>query len=288
MEFSKAELRILEQIAGGNREIKKIALALSKNKSQIYNTGQKLISKGIITRAEGLYKPNRITHVTLLLQLLSQNSSIISSLSNSGLKLLTSVLEEKKIAEIAQETGLKNAMIFRKLKEARRISMVSAKNREYFINKKIWPDANEFLLELKKYEEATDSRVPANSKIYFKNEKEIIFSTKESVDAVLTAFSAYSNYGIKILLPEPIYCLPKSQLTLREIFLHSLYFTDKERSASHLSFITLFYVKFRGKLSKIKHPLIDSIKKILAGEKIPGYPELNEIREKGDVYDITI
>lgn len=288
MRLSSAELQMLGQIASGNRTVDGVASALHRSEVQIRRLGRKLAGKGFILRANGLYAPERITHVTLLLQLLSTYPSLIKPLANSGIKLLTALLEERTVGELIKETKLKRAMVFRKLKESRQIGLITVKSGKYAINEKIWLAAKEFLLELKKYEETTDTRIPANSMVCFKNETEIIFSTKEQVDAALTGFSAYSNYGIKIFLPEEIYYLPKKNLNIKEVFLHSLYFTNKDRSPRHITFVTLFYVKFKSKLSKIKHPLIGLIKRILAGEKIPGYPDLNEIREKADVYDIQI
>lgn len=288
MRLSSTELQLLGQIAGGNRAVGGAASALNRTKVQIRRLGRKLSEKGFILRTRGAYTPEKITHVTLLLQLLSTYPSLINPLSNSGIKLLTALLEERTVPELIKGTKLKRAMVFRKLKEGRQIGLITVKSGKYAINEKIWPAAKEFLFELKKYEETTDARIPTNSTVYFKNEKEIIFSTKEPVDAALTAFSAYLDYGIKIFLPEEIYYLPKRNLSMKEVFLHSLYVAEKSRSARDVTFAILFYAKFKDKLLNIKHSLIDLIKRILAGEKIPRYPDLNEIREKGDVYDIQV
>lgn len=288
MRLSITELRLLEQVANGNKRIKGLALALHKSPSQIYKVEQKLGLKGFISRSNGQFTPERITHVTLLLQLLSSYPSVIKPLANSGISLFTALVEERTIQELIKDTKLNKTSIFRKLKEGRQISLVAGKKRKYSLNAKIWPAAKEFLLELKKYEETTDARIPPNSTVYFKNESEIVFSTKERVEAALTGFSAYSNYGIKVFMPEEVYCLPKKKLGIREVFMHSLYVTEKDRSARNIALISLFYAKFKDKLPGIKHPLIDLIKKALAGEKIPGCPDLNEIREKADVYDIKI
>ncbi len=288
MRLSSAELQMLGQIASGNRTVAGVASAMHRSGVQIRRLGRKLVGKGLILRASGLYVPERITHLALLLQLLSTYPSLIKPLANSGIKLLTALLEERTVVELIKETKLKRAMVFRKLKESRQIGLITVKSGKYALNEKIWPAAKDFLLELKKHEETTDARIPANSTVYFKNNGEIIFSTKEQLDASLTGFSAYSDYGIKIFLPETNYYLPKKALSVKRVFLHSLYFAAKDRSPRNIIFATLFYAKFKSKLSKMKHPLIDLIKRILAGEKIPGYPGLNEIREKADVYDIKI
>jgi len=38
----------------------------------------------------------------------------------------------------------------------------------------------------------------------------------------------------------------------------------------------------------IKHPILSNIKQILEGKNIQGYPTLDEIKEKAEVYDIKI
>src|SRR3989338_7062905 len=288
MRFSKTELRILEQVANNNKSVKGIALALKKSKMQVYRTGWKLINKDIVARFEGSYEPKKNSHGILLLHLLSQYPSLIMPLSGSGVKLFTATLGGKTIEEITQETWIKRTMAFKKLKEARRIGMIIKQGKKYLLNEKIWPALKEFLLESKKYDESNDPRIPANSTIFFKNEKEIVFSSPEMVDAALTGFSAYSSHGIKIISPEITYYLPKKTLGVKDIFLHSLHVANRDRNSRHLIFTALFYAKFKDKLPTIKHPLLDLIKRILAGEKIPGYPDLNEIREKADIYDIQI
>jgi len=288
MRLSRTELRVLEQIAKGNKRTKEIAAALKKSNVQIYRAGRRLTEKGFILHFKGRYEPERISHVAMLLQLLSQYRSLIAPLANSGIELFTLLLEPKNILEIINETGLKRTMVFRKLKEAKNISFVIKQNEHYVINEKIWPKAKEFLTELKKYEETIDRRVPANAIVYFKNENEIVFSVQEAMDAVLTGFSAYGKYGIKILSPMRDYCLPKRKLTVKEVFRHSLYIAEKDKSTRNLTYVALFYLKFRKRLQGIKHNIIDNIDAVLKGQRIPEYPTLAEIKDRAELYDIRL
>ncbi len=288
MSLSKTELRMLEQIAGGNKAVKDIAIALKRSKAQIYRSGYNLSEKGFIVRSEGVFKSERTTHVTLLLHLLSDYPSLITPLAGSGTSFFTALLEPKTISEIMRNTGIKRTMVFKKLKQARGISLVVIKNGKYSLNEKVWPGVKEFLIELKKYEETTDKRVPESAIIYFKNEKEIVFSSKEETDAVLTGFSAYAQYGIKILSPVYDYYLPKKKLTRKEVFKHSLYIADKDKSIRILTYVALFYIKYKKELSSINHGIIGNIDAVLQGRTVPGYPSLAEIKEKAELYDIRL
>lgn len=288
MRLSKGELRLLKEIANGNRDIKNIASALKKSKAQTYRTGQHLVEQGFIQRSDGSYILVRSTVGNLLVQLLGDFPSLINPLSDSGAELLILLLEPKTVSEIIEASGMKKAQVFKKIKQARAISLARKVGDRYSLNEKLWAKAIDFLKELKKYQESTDNRVPGNSTIYYKNEKEIVFSNKEKIDATSTAFSAYEQYGIKILALKEYYYLPKKKLTKRQVFMHSLYIAEKEHEIRYLIFITLFYIKHKKELQAIKHPILDNLKNILEGNYLPSYPKLEEIQERAEMYDIKI
>jgi len=260
MRLSKTELKLLKSIAEGNKTVKAISKSLNKSPSQIYRTINQLNEKQILKNLE----PEQ-THIILLMQLLSEYPSLIVPLSGEGINIL------------AENTNLKKSARAKKISEAKAISLI--KNNK--INEKLWPKVKEFIDELKLYESTVDNRVPKGAVIYFKNNKEIVFSTKEAINAQPTAFSAYKDYGIKILTNYNYYFLPKRKLSKEEILKHSIIIAEKEKSAKDIIYLTLFYLKF--KLKKI-----DIIERILKGEKIEGYPSLEEIKERANVYDSSL
>lgn len=288
MRFSKTELKALEQIGNGNKQVSTIAKVLKKSKSQMYRICEKLSEKGIVTIARGVIDPTKKTHVSLLLQIITEFPNLANRFSGTGLKIYMSILEPKTVAEIEKETKLHRTTIFKELCKGRNISLAYPEGRTYKINEKLWQKAKEFLKELKKYEELIDSRVPPSAIIYFKNEEEIIFSTREDLDATLTAFSVYEKYGIKLYNITQYFYLPKKELNKEEIFLHSVYVAEKDLHFWSLMYVALFYAKYRKKLSYIKHPIVENFDKIFDGQKIPGYPPLKEIQEKLEIYDIKL
>lgn len=288
MKFSQTELKILEQISQGNTTIIDIAKAIKKSKKQIYRASQKLAKKGFLELSKGNLEPKKASHITLLLHILADYPNLTQLLSESGIEILFTSLKPKTVEDIIDETGLKKSIIYRKLKQARTISVIKRKNKQYFFNEKLWSKLKDFLEEFKRLLEITDIRIPANSIIYYKTDKEIVFSNKTKQDAALTAFSTYENYGIKLLTPTNYYYLPKKRLSKKEIFIHSLYITEKEKIIRHLIYVTLFYAKFKKYLSSIKHPILKKIKLVLKGKKILGYPKLEEIKEKAEIYDIKL
>jgi len=289
MYLSKLELKILQQIANGNTDVKKISENLNRDISRIYRAKNKLIEKNLIDFSNGKIIARRIPHVNLLLQLLMNYPNIIALLSDSGVTILTQLIKEKTVSNIEERTRLKKSIIYQKIKQSVEKSIVIKKGeKKYVINKNIWPDLKEFLTEYERYSKTVDIRIPINSKIYYKKKEEIIFSNKGKIDASLTAFSSYEKYGIKLMLTKNYYYLPKKVLTKKDIFLHSLCIAEKDKNVRNITFVCLFYLKYNKDFLKVKNPILENIKKVLEGKYLKGYPTRDEIIEKAKVYDIKI
>ena len=81
---------------------------------------------------------------------------------------------------------------------------------------------------------------------------------------------------------------PEKELTKEDIFLHALYIAEKEPSVRHFTFLALFYYKYEEELKDVKNDIVKNLKLILQGKRIKGYPALEEIKEKADIYGIEI
>jgi len=103
-------------------------------------------------------------------------------------------------------------------------------------------------------------------------------------DATLTSFSAYNEYGIKLGLRDYYYTLPKKELSIQEVFIHSL---DSAEDYRQRLFCVLFYLKNRDELKGARHPMMKSIWAVLRGEQIKGYPTKDDIEEQAELYGIN-
>ena len=286
MQLSKLELSTLHQIALGEESINLIAKELQRDKSRIYRAKQELLDKDLITFSNKTIKPQKKPLVTLLLQILSDHPQLIPLLSNSGIPILTLLRKSHSISEIQKQTQYQKSMIYQKINQAKKFSIITKTNSNYKLNKKIWPDLTTFLDEISLHEQTTDKRVPANSKIYYKTENEILFSNKQDLNATKTAFSAYNSYDIPLFLPTNFYILPKQQLSPENILIHSLIITKIDKSIRNITYVALFYLKYRHILGSMNHHILENIEKILQGKQVPGYPTKVEILQKADLYDI--
>ena len=287
MELNKGEIAALEQVAKGNKSLKKIALALKKSESQVYVYAKNLADKSLIELINGDIEPKRIPHLSLLLQLLSKIPNLTPILEGPGIPIFTAMLKPSTIEEISSETGYKKTAIYKRLVQARKRSLVRNNLNTFEINDKMWSGLKEMLEEIKKSELKTDNRIPASAIIYYKKREEIVFSSKEELDAEKTAFSAYQNYGINLLTITNFYYLPKKTLTKKDILKHSLYIAEKDVDTRYLIFIALFYAKYKKEL-KIKHPILTNINAILAGGEVKGYPKYQEIKDRANIYNIIV
>ncbi len=288
MWFSKTELEVVSLMGNENKKVSEIAKALNISSSQVYRVGTKLKQKGIVSLRKGMLRPEMKTHVNMLLRIMSYTKNLATPLSGTGLKVYVALLEPKTVKEVEKETGLHKTTIAKKIREGRKISLLLMQDKKYRVNEKVWQNVRDCLMALKKYEESVDTRVPVNSTIYFKNEKEIVFSNKEELDAEETAFSVYEKYGIKLYNITYYFYLPKKELNKEDVFMHSLYVAEKDLDFRSLMYAALFYAKYRNELSGIKHQILNNFNKIFDGQKIPGYPPLKEIQEKLEIYDIKL
>ena len=287
MELTKGELFVLEQVAKGNKNIKEIAVTLKKSEPQIYIYVKKLTDKSLIDLNNGGIEPKKIPYVSLLLQLLSKTPNLTPILEGPGIPIFTAMLQPSTLEEITNETGYKKTAIYKRLQEARKRSLVRKNQATFEINDKMWAELKETLEEIKKSELKTDNRIPASAIIYYKKKDEIVFSSKEELDAVKTAFSAYKNYGIDLLTITNFYYLPKKTLTKDDILKHSLYIIEKDMDIRYLIFIALFYAKYR-KEFKIQHQILRNINLVLAGKDVKGYPTYQEIKDRAEIYHIKV
>ena len=288
MMFSKTELELLSEVGRGGTSVNGIAKALHISISQVYRISQTLHQKGILKCVRGVLHSERKTHVSMFLNLLSRTKNLSVPFSGTGLQIYTAMIESKSVEEIEKETGLHKTTVLKKINQGRKMSLILREQKKYRVNEKLWSDAKEVLIEMKKFEDSVDERIPVGSVIYGKNEKEIVFSTSESIGAEETAFSAYEHHGLGLLLVKKYYVLPKRKLTKKEVFTHSLMVVEKEPETRYFIMIALFYIKYKKELARIHHRLIDNIKKVLAGEIVPGYPTLAEIKERASVYKIKV
>jgi predicted DNA-binding transcriptional regulator AlpA len=287
--LSKNELNALREISIGNISLKNLAKALGKSRAQIYRISKSLYEQGFIEKDKKRLRLQKHSFVPLILDILNKNPKVIPVLADSGITILKETLEYSSIEEIESKTGLKNAIIYRKLMQARKFSIIKKDNKKYLLNSKIWPDLKEFLEDYKRYLLKIDYKLDADILIRGKSKGVIIVESNKKIEnSNLTAFSVYPKYGIKIFMPSNYYHIPEEKLDIKQIFKDSLIILNDDKDYRKILYTILFYIKNKRRLKGVKHELVGKFEEVFNGEKIENFPSLEEIKEKAKQYDIKI
>ena len=124
----------------------------------------------------------------------------------------------------------------------------------------IWPELKDFVTALLEYRVLR--LVPREALLIKSYDDNVIFKSLRPQDATFTSFSAYEDYGILLGLRDNYYTLPKRELSIQDIFVHSL---DSAWESSQKLFCVLFYLKNRDRLERIDHPMMKDLKAVLQG-----------------------
>ena len=293
MYFSRTELQTIAELAKGNTSISTVAEALNKSEKHIYRIVQKLEEKDLAALSAGEIVPKKRTLMVRLTRILDSYPNLIPVLADSGITILVSLLEAKTVDEITEEADVKKSTVYAFLKKVLKISLVKKDGERYVLNERLWGDVADLLREIRDIERLLDPRVPYNSVIYYRGRDEVIYSNKYGGDSgEKTGFSVFEKEGIKLLLPTTYYYYsdkaPEKELTREEIFRHALYVAEKDTSVRHLIFLALYYCKYKDELKDVKHKIVEKLKLVLQGERIKGYPDFEEIKEKAEMYGIVM
>ena len=191
----------------------------------------------------------------------------------------------KSLGALAGETGIPSDTIYYYLKGFLHFGVIERSKKgkayQYCFNYILWPDLKGFATSFTEYQALR--LVPREGLLIKSYGDSVLFKSLRLQDATPTSFSAYRDYGIQLGLRDNHYTMPKRELSLQEIFIHSL---DSAESISQRLYGILFYLKNREQLEDIQHPMMKDIEEVLKGEHIKGYPTLEEVKEQAELYGI--
>jgi hypothetical protein len=188
---------------------------------------------------------------------------------------------------LAMETAIPRDTLYGYLKGFLWVGVVSRSKQGkaylFSFNYIVWPELKDFVTSLQEYQVLR--LVPREALLIKSYKTSVLFKSLRQQDATFSSFSAYEDYGIKLGLRDYYYTLPKRELSIQEVFIHSL---DSAGELQQKLFCVLFYLKNRDKLEAIDHPMMKDLKAVLQGERIKGYPTMEDIEDRTDLYDIKL
>ena len=292
MRFSETEVEALVLVAESKQTLHAgdLSRALNLRPETLSRMTTALVNKGLLER-EGneiamartpaaetfkrLYFAHRASPFPILLA--DRRADLLSRIDN----------EQKSVEGLEEETGIPRKTIYRYLKDFLHLGAVkrSKKGRAYLFsfNYIIWKDLKDFATALFEYQALR--LIPREGLLIKSYGDSVLFKSLRSQDATLTSFSVYEDYGVELGLRDNYYTLPKRELSIKEIFVHSL---DSAEDYRQRLFCMLFYLKNRDKLEGVEHPMMKDLNTVLHGERIRGYPTIEEIEDKADLYGIKL
>jgi DNA-binding MarR family transcriptional regulator len=171
--------------------------------------------EGKSIRLTAIYN-ERTQHLKEFVKKYSKAEEIVEN--ESIMKILLSIInEEKTTREIELSTGLSISTIKNALPKLKNKSMIKKSEHGYLFNKILWYDLYGYLRAYSPY-------TKENAILLFKRgHEEILETSGEIKDAVLTGFSRFEGYGVKISLVSNYYYKPSRKLSMHEILAHALH-----------------------------------------------------------------
>jgi predicted transcriptional regulator len=274
MRLSKNEIKTLVNLASSKDSVspKSLSDSLKFKSNSIYKIIIGLEKKGLVRRfATGIslsitqqseyFKKFYYAHKAAPLEhiIMGRRIELISALDAN----FKTIDELNKLTSIKQKRGKKGKL--------------------YSFNYKIWHELKNFTEEIVAYEILHN--IPQGAVLIKDYGNSTLFKSISTLDATPTSFSVYKSFGIELFLKDNFYTLPKRTLSIKEIFIHSL---DSAGDIASKIYCILFYLKYKYNLKNVNHPMVKKIKSVLNGNHIKGYPNLDDIIDRAELYDIKL
>jgi predicted transcriptional regulator/DNA-binding cell septation regulator SpoVG len=285
--LSKKELRALTEISNGADDVPILSGTLNLSRPQTYKVVRALGEKALAYLDHCTLHIEKKTHIAILLEVLNSSKDSYIVLSDSGLEIIRTLIEPHTVLEISSTTGLHQTTIARKIDQMRRMGMVKKEGTTYSINEELWPKIMELARSYDAYARLTDPRVAFGSEIYHLTNDLAVFSSNKILNDTRTAFSRYGEYGMTIYPGTNYYC-STDHVNIKDIFLHSLYVVEKNKSWRNKMLALIFFVMHKDELKDIRHPVIDDMRTVLSGGCVDGWVTLKEMNERAKVYEVNL
>ena len=290
--MSENDIRALVLIAGpeGPMNPRVLLAELGLRRETVSRLLTHLVEKGLVERRgrEVILAGTPPAEAFKKLYFSHRASPLHKILSLRRVELLARLEQTPKSLEaLAMETGIPSDTLYGYLKGFLRLGVVSrskeGKAYLFSFNYILWSELKDFVTSLQEYQVLR--LVPREALLIKSYRDSVLFKSIRPQDATFTSFSAYEDYGIELFLRDNYYTLPRRELSIQEVFIHSL---DSAGEFSQRLFCILFYLKNRDKLEAIDHPMMKDLKAVLQGERIRGYPTLEDIEDRTDLYEIKL
>ncbi len=235
-----------------------ICNSLGITKRQLERIVKDLLNLGYINSNEKISL--NLNAKTALFKKVAGKLDAVRLLHDSNEDLLLKLLVPKTIEELVKETGLSQMTVYRALDEFRSIGAIKEVDNKITLNED--RDLQLFVNLLSTEKERT--QVEPYAEVLYSDSFKILKSVPagQRASGELTAFSVFTDYGIKYHPARDYYIQQEEAVNLEDILIHSLVAADKENDKTALIMAIVFYVNSRDKMA------LDKIRKVARSFKI--------------------
>jgi predicted transcriptional regulator len=288
--LSKNEVKLLIEVIRSKNDLQPndLAVALEIRETSVYKIITRLEQKGLVDKKLNYITPSLSLQAESFKKLYHTHptSPFDRLLVGERIDLLFKLNEKpKSVEELSKETGISKFSVYYFLKDLAKLGVVrktkEKKPSKYSFNYVLWNDLKAFLVNLHEIESLV--KIPAGGLLIKDYGDYILIKSIRKLDATPTSFSVYGDYGIQLFLRtgNNYYILPKKDLSIKDVFIHSL---DSADEMSQKLYCILFYLKNKSKLKGVRHPMMKHIHDVLEGKNIKGYPSLEDVMDRMVVY----
>ena len=184
---------------------------------------------------------------TALFKKLTGKFNTIKLMHDANENVLLKLITPKNMDELTKETGLSQMTVYRVLNELRSIGAVIENDGKFVLYQD--KDLQLFVNLLNTEKERLTAEPYAE--ILYSDSRRVLKSvpTGQKASGELTAFSVFSEYGIKYHTIRDYYVEQEETVNLEDILIHALIAADKETDKTALIMAIVFYVKNRDRIA---------------------------------------
>jgi DNA-binding transcriptional regulator YhcF (GntR family) len=188
----------------------------------------------------------KINAKTALFKKVANKFDAIKLMHDSNEGILLKLITPKSISELTKETGLSQVTVYRALSELRSVGAVTEDDGKFILSQD--NDLQLFVNLLKTERERI--HVEPYAEILYSGSKGKLKGVPagQRASGELTAFSVFTNYGIKYHSVNDYYVEQEEPISIEDILIHSLVAADKENDKTALIMVIVFYIKNRDRM----------------------------------------
>jgi predicted transcriptional regulator len=285
--YSKTELKMLSDIGRGHDTVPSLIASMGTTRAQVYKILSSLRKKEILHTKKGKVILERKTHVALLMRTLRNSMMSYVPLSGNGMDILTELTEPRTVKELSESLNIHQTTVSEKIRQLSSLSMIWKEGTKYYVNLKLWPDLPELIHAYRSYHRNNDPRAAPGSMIHHVSKDLVVFSNDSELENTKTAFSRYPEFGMDVGGVTEYYC-DLEQVSLKDVFLHSLHVISDDKDWWLRMMALIFYVKYKDELKDTEHKMKDEMDVVLTGVRVKGWVPLSEMNERAVMYGVRL